>query len=87
MIAGYLRPATPMTNPLPKGVNAVGTVLAELAVGAVIATWWFYPPSSGLGFFVAPAIALGAFFVLFIAIGLLWPKNANDDSGPSGDAG
>ena len=75
-----------MANPLPKGLNAVGTVLAELALGAIIAMWWFYPPSSGLGFLFAPAIALGSFLVLLIAIGLVWPKK-RDESTPPGDAG
>jgi hypothetical protein len=75
-----------MANPLPKGLNTVGTVLAELAIGAIIAMWWFFPPTSGLGFLIAPAIALGSSFVLFIAIGLLWPKK-RDESVPPGDAG
>ena len=75
-----------MADPLPKGLNGVGTVLAEVAVGAVIAMWWFWPPSSGLGFLVAPAIALGGFLVLFIAIGLAWHEK-RDGSRPPGEAG
>lgn len=74
-----------MADPLPIKLKAIGTVLAELAIGAVTAIWWLYPPSSGLGVLIAPAIALGAFFVLFIVIGLLWTKR-RDGSRPSDEA-
>jgi hypothetical protein len=63
-----------MGSTLPKGLNTVGTILAEIAIGSIPLLWWFFPPTSGMGFLIAPAIALGAFFIVFILIGLVWPK-------------
>src|SRR4051812_32825538 len=63
-----------MERTVPKLLEAVGTVLAELAIGLVPLLWWLFPPQSGLGFLVAPAIAISAFLVLFMLVGMCWPS-------------